>query len=264
MGDRVREGICFGNLGEYHHYIGDSERAKQCYTNAQAIALEHGDKASLVRSHRRWAWIHMDAGEWKRAEESIRSGLRIAQELGDIPGEASMVGSLGTVAASMGNFELAIRQFQQAEQLYSVQGNADQIHNCRINICLALDMLGRIDEAFEIIERLKEEKHLVPFTRYFVTVTEMKLHIRREDWHTARALGDSVLTELEKIQAWDRTISVHAYRAICAAALGDDPEPHIAKAQALMTRLRLADGSQEGLLLAEVHKTVKELQQSTT
>jgi non-specific serine/threonine protein kinase len=261
MGDRTREGVCFGNLGEYHHYVGDSKRAKQCYTNAQAIALEQNDKASLVRGHRRLAWLHMDAGEWTKAEESVRCGLRVARELGDLPGEAAMVGTLGTVVASSGQFELALAQFREAEQMYEQHGNADQGQNCRVNICFALEKLNRIDEAYEIVEDLKTEKQMVPFTKHFVTVLEMKLRIRREDWHTALELGDSVMVELENLQAWDRTLSVHAYRAICHAALGGNPDPHLAKAKALMVRLNLAEGSQEGVLIAETVLEVNTLQQ---
>ncbi|MEC8194163.1 MAG: protein kinase, partial [Myxococcota bacterium] len=226
MGHRVSEGKCLGDLGEYHHYVGETTRAKQCYEQAQAIAHEQGDKSSAVRGHRRMAWLHMDAGDWAQAEESIRSGLRVARELGDLPGEASLVGTLGTVAASSGNYEQALIQLQEADRMYELQGNTEQRHNCRVNMCISLEQLNRLDEALAMVDELKGEPELVPMTKHFVTLVEMKLHIRRNDWHAALALSDDVLDKLEALQAWDRTISVHAYNAICAAALGDDPAPH--------------------------------------
>ncbi|MEC8193255.1 MAG: hypothetical protein VX127_11015 [Myxococcota bacterium] len=41
---------------------------------------------------------------------------------------------------------------------------------------------------------------------------------------------------------------------------GDDPAPHFTKANALMKRLNLADGSQEGATIAEAMDRVAELQ----
>ena len=146
--------------------------------------------------------------------------------------------------------------------MYWVQGDADQRHSCRVNICLALEKLDRIDEAFAVLSDLKREPALVPFIQHFVTVLEMKLHIRREDWHTTLELGEEVMGKLEAIQAWDRTISVHAYRAICAAALGNDPSGHLTQARALLKRLNLAEGSQEGLMIAEAEEQIAALQRT--
>ena len=148
--------------------------------------------------------------------------------------------------------------------MYRVQGDADQRHSCRVNICLALEKLDRVDDAFAVLADLKSEPALVPFIQHFVTVLEMKLHIRREDWHTALDLGEQVMGKLEAIQAWDRTISVHAYRAICAAALGNDPFPHLKKARALMKRLNLAKGSQEGVMIVEAEEQITALQHTAT
>ena len=262
LGDRAKEGECFGNLGEYHHFVGDAGQTKECYENAQAIAIEQGDKASLVRGHRRLAWLHMDAGDWEKAEEALRRGLGLARELGDLPGEASLVGTLGTVAAAADQFELALDQFQKAHGIYQLHGNADQCQKCLFNICLTLEKLDRIDEAFGVLDTLKNEPNMVPFNDNFVQIIEIELLLRREDWLTARELSETLLPKLERLQSWHHTISVHSFRAICEAALGGDPAPHLAKAKATLKRLDLAEGSQEGASVTRAQDRVSQLQKS--
>jgi predicted ATPase len=262
LGDRAKEGECFGNLGEYHHFVGDARQAKQCYENAQAIAIEQGDKASLVRGHRRLAWLHMDAGDWGKAEEALRRGLGLARELGDLPGEASLVGTLGMVAAAADQFELALDRFQKAHGIYQLHGNAGQCQKCLINICFTLEKLDRIDEAFGVLDTLKKETNIDQFNEVFVELIELELLLRREDWLTARELSENLLPKLERLQSWDQTISVHSFRAICEAALGGDPAPHLAKAKATLERLDLAEGSHEGAIMTRAQDRVSQLPKS--
>jgi tetratricopeptide (TPR) repeat protein len=260
MGDRGSEGMCFGELGEHHHYTGDTKRARRCYENAQAIALELDNKTDILRGHRRLAWLHMDAGDWEHAEAELRCGLRVAHEVGDLPGlKASLIGTLGTVAALAGQFEAALTQFQEAEHMYEQHGNNAQGQRCRVNIANVLERLNRIDEAIEICEALKQEQGMEPQVRHTIAVMEMKLHIRRENWSEALALGDCALEDLENLQAWDTTVPIHAYRAICTAALGGDPEPHLARAKSLMAKLDLAEGSSEGEIVTAAANQVQDI-----
>jgi tetratricopeptide (TPR) repeat protein len=259
LGNRIREGECCGDLGEYYHTVGEPQRAKRYYEDAQAIAHEQGDKSALIRGQRRLAWLHIDGGDWVQAEEALHQGLDIARELGDLPGEGSLVGTLGTVAAAAGRFDEALDRIWEAEGIYRQQGNNEQSQKCQLNICVILEKLGRIEEASEVIDQFKGAENIPPFTRAMVELLEMKILIRGEEWRKAHALGLRVMPSLEKMQAWDHTIALNAYTAICEAALGSNPEPYLVKAEATLKRLNLAENSPDGTVLMESRAQATEL-----
>jgi hypothetical protein len=87
----------------------------------------------------------------------------------------------------------------------------------------------------------------------------MKILIRGEEWRKAHALGLRVMPSLEKMQAWDHTIALNAYTAICEAALGSNPEPYLVKAEATLKRLNLAENSPDGTVLMESRAQATEL-----
>jgi tetratricopeptide (TPR) repeat protein len=172
------------------------------------------------------------------------------------------VGTLGMVAAAADQFELALDRFQKAHGIYQLHGNAGQCQKCLINICFTLEKLDRIDEAFGVLDTLKKETNIDQFNEVFVELIELELLLRREDWLTARELSENLLPKLERLQSWDQTISVHSFRAICEAALGGDPAPHLAKAKATLERLDLAEGSHEGAIMTRAQDRVSQLQKS--
>ena len=260
LGDRLREGNCYGDLGEYNHNIGEPHRAKRYYDDALAIALERGDRAALIRCQRRIAWLHMDAADWGQAKDALLKGLAIAQEVGDRSGEASLVGTLGTIAALTKKYDEAVDHFREAEHIYQEHGSTEHAFKCKLNIGVALEKSGRFDEALEVVDQLKRVDNMIPLTRCFIDILEMSLLTHRRSWDKAQAIGHHIMPVLDKMQAWDQTIAVHAYLAICAAATGHAPEPHLAQAEAMLKRLNLAETSMMGTLLADARARAADLQ----
>ena len=260
LGDRFREGTCYGNLGEYHHNIGEPTIARRYYDHALAIARELGDRSSMIRAQRRIAWLHMDAARWPEARDALEAGLALARVLGDLPGEASLVGTLGTIAAHEGDDAQALSRFREARSIYRTQGNEEQFQRCEINICVLLERAGRIDEATESLERLKLTQGMLSATLSFIQTLEMKLMLRRSEWDNACTLGQRILPVIKKKQYWEQAISVHAYLATCEAARGNNPADHLAEAESIMARLQLAEGSDSGQVIAEARAHISELQ----
>src|SRR5262249_51511495 len=66
-----------------------------------------GDGAGLVLSYEELARVYIEWDHLDQAEEQLNAGLRVAQKLGDRPGEARIINHLGRSALARGDHELA-------------------------------------------------------------------------------------------------------------------------------------------------------------
>jgi len=83
------------HLGNTYLYVGDLQRALNCYAEAEPLAQQEGDlvRAALILNNRGQV---LDAlGEKQRALGQYRLAFELQSQLGDVAGQAKSLGNLG-------------------------------------------------------------------------------------------------------------------------------------------------------------------------
>jgi tetratricopeptide (TPR) repeat protein len=101
--------------------------------------------------------LYQHAGQVETAEEAYQKSLAIKVRLGDVSGQASTLGQLGTLYdGALGRPEEAVAFYQQAADKYVEIGNAAAEGRQRSNLANTLRKLHRLDEARQEILRAIE------------------------------------------------------------------------------------------------------------
>ena len=155
IGDRRREGIHLGGLGNAYVDLGqveaDGDRpgAIEHYTQALTIAREIGDR----RNEGVWlgnlglAYRHL--GQVERAIEHYTQALAIAREIGDRRNEGVWLGNLGLAYRHLGQVERAIEHYTQALAIAREIGDRRNEGVWLGNLGLAYRHLGQVERAIE-------------------------------------------------------------------------------------------------------------------
>jgi serine/threonine protein kinase/class 3 adenylate cyclase len=90
-------------------YAGKCNFRSACDFYHQAILCKQraGDESGLVLSYEELARVYIEWDHFDEAEEQLNAGLRVAQKLGDRPGEARIMNHLGRNALARGDREAA-------------------------------------------------------------------------------------------------------------------------------------------------------------
>ncbi|XP_078380053.1 uncharacterized protein LOC144662998 [Oculina patagonica] len=108
VGDKLREGTTYGNLGDVYYRLGDFKIAIDYFKRLLKIAKEVGDKAIEGGAYGNLGNAYKSLGYFKTAIEYHERHLKIAKEVGDKVGEGMAYGNLGNAYRNQGNFKTAI------------------------------------------------------------------------------------------------------------------------------------------------------------
>jgi tetratricopeptide (TPR) repeat protein len=109
-------------------------------------AERFGAKEALALAYKVLDWAAMDLGRLDEPE-SFRRALALYQELGDLPGQASILNMLGGHEYWHGRWGEALRLYEQARDIVTRTGNTVMQAFCTNNVGEILAEQGRSDEA---------------------------------------------------------------------------------------------------------------------
>ena len=107
LGQRHREGLAYGNLGNAYDGLGDFKQAIDYHKQALSIAKELG-RRDIGRIYANLGNAYQCLGDFRQAIDYHQQHLRIAKELKQRDGEGSAYGNLGSLFMKLGDFEQAM------------------------------------------------------------------------------------------------------------------------------------------------------------
>jgi tetratricopeptide (TPR) repeat protein len=111
-----------------------------------------GEPKDVAYAHNMLAGSYMDLGAPKRAIRHLRSAVRIYDEIGDLPGQASANNNLGMCCYFLGALDAALHHYQVALQADRRAGDMVDAAIAHNNIGEVLLALGRPEEAVAELE----------------------------------------------------------------------------------------------------------------
>jgi tetratricopeptide (TPR) repeat protein len=114
IGDRLREGIWLGNLGNAYSNLGEVQKAIDHYQQALVISREIGDRGGEGNWLGSLGNAYSNLGEVQKAIGYYQQALVISREIGDRLREGIWLGNLGLAYSNLGEVQKAIDHYQQA------------------------------------------------------------------------------------------------------------------------------------------------------
>jgi tetratricopeptide (TPR) repeat protein len=111
-----------GKLGNAYSNLGDFDRALECYKTGLRISEELGNPQGVSFALTNMGIVYFYLGEYDRALECYAADLRISEELGDRVGMAITQGNIGKLHADRGEYDRALESFRQAEAEHRAAG----------------------------------------------------------------------------------------------------------------------------------------------
>jgi class 3 adenylate cyclase/tetratricopeptide (TPR) repeat protein len=128
------------------HQSGRPSKAVKWSTIAVEASESAGEKSALADALQILDWAYEDLGSFDRATTLPRA-LSLYEELGDLPGQASVFNSMGAAAHARGDWSTALEHFERTRAIVERTGDAVMHGTCSANVAeIALDE-GRLDDA---------------------------------------------------------------------------------------------------------------------
>ena len=87
-----------------------------------------GDKNGFAGILHSLGMIHQDQGNYEEAVKLYNQSLKIAEELGNKSGIAHTLHNLGTIHQDQGNYEEAVKLYNQSLKIAEELGNKAELH----------------------------------------------------------------------------------------------------------------------------------------
>jgi len=230
LDDRGGAARVLRNLAALHFRLGHKEEGDRLQAEAERLARAAGDAVLALR-------IQADraTGQWLRgAYPEVRAEARKmrdrARKLGDVGGELDALELEGLAALRLGDFEAALRAFDEAVRRAEALRLEKDDALARSERALALIELGRYDEARADLERaLATQRRIGDRAKLGHTLHALGyLHLRRGEARAAEARF------LEAARHWRRRGELgHLARALAYAALAAEEGGDEARARQL-------------------------------
>jgi tetratricopeptide (TPR) repeat protein len=128
------------------HQSGRPAKAVEWSTIAVEASESAGEKSALADALQILDWAYEDLGSFDRATTLPRA-LSLYEELGDLPGQASVFNSMGVAAHARGDWSSALAHYERTRAIVERTGDAVMHGTCSANVAeIALDQ-GRLEEA---------------------------------------------------------------------------------------------------------------------
>jgi tetratricopeptide (TPR) repeat protein len=123
------------------------------YAQSSALYKALGDRWDLANTLEGQGVLFWDSSDYAQAEEFLEKSLEISRETGDQRRVASTLMWLGNVALFQGQLE-GERLIRESNAIYAALGDYVNLLESSDRTCMALMMLGRYDEARDLMEEM--------------------------------------------------------------------------------------------------------------
>jgi len=146
-GDKVSEAWARTMLGYVALLGGDLEGARDEYTAAVDFFFEMDLQRQALTPLVGLGRVYNSLQDVDNARVCYRRALVIAQVVGDRVNEAHAVNNLGTLEYEYGDMELAVQYYERSREMAAESGNMKGTITPASNIALAMQYLGRYEDA---------------------------------------------------------------------------------------------------------------------
>lgn len=152
LGDLGGEEGGLGNLGHVFQLTGRHQQALDSIDAAMRIARTRGHRVGEANAFQALAKVHLDLRDYAQAAACAEQSLTIASEIGQRSIEAGSLVTLGRIALFSGERKKAVSLLTQSLQLARLGRERATEAIIHLNMALALDGLGRREEALSHAE----------------------------------------------------------------------------------------------------------------
>lgn len=157
IGDSIPLSRTIPNIALSYEGLGDYEKALEYYQKGANLYLAVGDTARYIGQRNNAAGVLTDVLE--RHSDALVEMLRLREELkaiNDPRTEALVTNSIGVVSRRLGDFEGAIRNYQDVIALSEEHGFDDLLAGAFNNIGVVYIWIGRAERAAPYFERARQ------------------------------------------------------------------------------------------------------------
>jgi tetratricopeptide (TPR) repeat protein len=151
--DRISEAWARTMLGYVALLLGEFDDARTEYGAAVDIFSEMNARRELLTPLIGLGRVYGSLQDVENARECYRKALEISREVGDRENEVHAVNNLGTLEFDYGNMELAVQYYQRSLDMAAESGNMRGTVTPATNIALAMQYLGRYEDAGAELDR---------------------------------------------------------------------------------------------------------------
>lgn len=118
----AHEHIVYMMLVDAAARAGDEAAVRKFAPKLEELALRDKHKPYLAVAHRAWGVAYRLAGEYAEAEERLKAGLKIFEDIGTQWQAARTLFEMGELALIKGEKEVAQENFSHAQELFEQLG----------------------------------------------------------------------------------------------------------------------------------------------
>jgi tetratricopeptide (TPR) repeat protein len=122
------------NIAEVHLELGNFEKANELYTKSELIYRENGDALSVFYCFNSLGILFKLQGDYNRALEFYNKAFSIADSLNDEPCKAFIYNNIGNVYKNRGEFSKAMENFDKAYQIFTALNELLPMSDCLNNM----------------------------------------------------------------------------------------------------------------------------------
>jgi tetratricopeptide (TPR) repeat protein len=135
VGEEIRIGNIYVNMGIAYRQKGDATTAKECYREAEAIFRRFSHVIGLAEVQDNLGLVYLDQHQWPEARSHLQTGLRMWPSLGHVYNEIQALIYLAEYEVTRKKSQEAERWLDEAESLLDQHNRAKryQLLDRRIN-----------------------------------------------------------------------------------------------------------------------------------
>ncbi len=141
------------NLGYLAQLQSDYKQAVAHYREAEVLAHKISAKYILSSVLLNAAYGYYRLDRYAEAEEACRKAMALCREMGDEPGMAQADDTLGIIAYSRGQYDLAVDVYEHALAIYQAQHSAYQEGNTLALLSVCESARGEVERAYTLAEQ---------------------------------------------------------------------------------------------------------------
>lgn len=142
------------NFGLYFEGKGVKDSASKCFLKAKRFWEKSGNAQKLVRANNSFAKTEYNFGRSVNALEILNSNLRLIDSInGNLTDKGDSYKIIGSVYQSSGNFEMALKNYINAEKIYSQAGDPLKHATALDDIGYLEGLLGNLKKTIEYVDK---------------------------------------------------------------------------------------------------------------
>jgi predicted ATPase/lipopolysaccharide biosynthesis regulator YciM len=199
--DCKEEALALNNLGKISIFVGEFDKALDCFEKSQKISEKIQDQIGIASSLASMGFVYECKGEFNKIPDCLHRSLDIFEEVGFLPGIAEGLKSIGTLYERRGEFDKALEYLNRSLEFFDKTG--DQLGSIP-SLTVIGDVnwrRGDFDEALKWLEkgqRISDKMGDAEYSSvYFSTVGSV--HWQRGEFEKAIDHYQKNLKDAEKI-----------------------------------------------------------------